>query len=334
MSKTAVLPRCPANPASLAFGPDRPWLAPLAGYSDLPFRLLCREYGAAVCVTEMVSAKGLVYHSPGTGELLASLPEDQPLVVQLFGAEADFLRRAVAMLREAGYGWFDLNMGCSVPKVLRQGAGAAMLGDMKNSLAVARAMLEESGPGRVGFKLRLGLDDARPVLPDLALRLEDLGAGWLTLHPRTARQGFGGAADWQALARLAPRLSLPLLASGDLFSAADGLRCLKQTGATGVMYARGAMHDPAIFAAHLALCRGEKPAQATPAVLRAMILRHMELARALCPGRAALWKMRSVVPRYVRALPGARALRQQLCRCTEWGELTEALENFLPAASR
>ena len=82
MSKTAVLPRCPANPASLAFGPDRPWLAPLAGYSDLPFRLLCREYGAAVCVTEMVSAKGLVYHSPGTGELLASLPEDQPLVVQ------------------------------------------------------------------------------------------------------------------------------------------------------------------------------------------------------------------------------------------------------------
>ncbi|WP_363322908.1 tRNA-dihydrouridine synthase [uncultured Desulfovibrio sp.] len=127
---------------------------------------------------------------------------------------------------------------------------------------------------------------------------------------------------------------MPLLASGDLFSAADGLRCLEQTGATGVMYARGAMHDPAIFAAHLALCRGEKPAQATPAVLRAMILRHMELARALCPGRAALWKMRSVVPRYVRALPGARALRQQLCRCTEWGELTEALENFLPAASR
>ena len=99
MSKTASLPRCPANPESLPFGPDKPWLAPLAGYSDLPFRLLCREYGAAVCVTEMVSAKGLVYQSPGTNDLLASLPEDQPLVVQLFGAEADFLRRAVALLR-------------------------------------------------------------------------------------------------------------------------------------------------------------------------------------------------------------------------------------------
>ncbi|WP_027719611.1 tRNA-dihydrouridine synthase family protein [uncultured Desulfovibrio sp.] len=334
MSKTASLPRCPANPESLPFSPDKPWLAPLAGYSDLPFRLLCREYGAAVCVTEMISAKGLVYQSPGTNDLLASLPEDQPLVVQLFGAEADFLRRAVALLREAGYGWFDLNMGCSVPKVLRQGAGAAMLGDVENSLAVAKAMLEEAGPGgagrsRVGFKLRLGLDDACPVLPDLALRLEDLGAGWLTLHPRTARQGFGGMANWDALTLLSPRLSLPLLASGDLFSAADGLRCLKQTGATGVMYARGAMHDPAIFAAHLALLREERPAEPTPAALRTMILRHMDLARAFCPGKAALWKMRSVVPRYVRALPGTRTLRQQLCRCTDWQELTDALENFL-----
>ena len=100
------------------------------------------------------------------------------------------------------------------------------------------------------------------------------------------------------------------------------------------MYARGAMHDPAIFAAHLTLRRGERPAEATPAALRAMILRHMDLARALCPGKAALWKMRSVVPRYVRALPGARALRQQLCRCTDWSELTDALENFLAAASR
>lgn len=329
MSRSAFsLPRCPAAPGSLPFGRDKPWLAPLAGYSDLPFRLLCREYGAAVCVTEMVSAKGLVYQSAGTGDLLASLPEDQPLVVQLFGAEAAFLRRAVALLREAGYGWFDLNMGCSVPKVLRQGAGAAMLDDVENALTVAAAMLKEAGPARVGFKLRLGLDTARPVLPDLALRLEDLGAGWITLHPRTARQGFGGRAEWEALARLAPRLSVPLLASGDLFTAEDGVRCLELSKATGVMYARGAMHDPSIFAAHLALCRGERPAQSNPAALRAMILRHMHLARELCPGQAAIWKMRSVVPRYVRALPGARALRQQLCRCTDWQSLERALDGF------
>lgn len=336
MNKNAgLLPphcRCPTSPARLPFGPEHPWLAPLAGYSDLPFRLLCREYGAAACVTEMVSAKGLIYGSPGTGALLATLPEDQPLVVQLFGSQAPFLQQAVEILREAGFGWFDLNMGCSVPKVMRQGAGAAMLADPENSLRVAEAMLRAAGPGRVGFKLRLGIDAARPVGEDLALRLEDLGAGWLTVHPRFARQGFGGAADWSALARLAPRLSLPLLASGDLFNAADGLRCLKRTGAGGVMYARGAMHNPAVFAEHRTLCRGGPPEAPAPERLRAMIRRHMALAREHCPNKAALWKMRSVVPRYVRSLPGARALRQQLCRCTDWPELEDALEAFLHGA--
>ena len=329
MTKVFQLPTCPSNPDTLPIGPQYPWLAPLAGYSDLPFRLLCREYGAAVCVTEMVSAKGLVYESPGTNELLMTLPEDQPLVVQLFGAEASFLGRAVELLRQAGYGWFDLNMGCSVSKVLRQGAGAAMLGDTENILVVARAMIEAAGRGRVGFKLRLGLDDARPVLPDLALRLEDAGAGWLTLHPRTARQGFGGTAQWDAIASLAQRLSIPLLASGDLFTAADGIACLESTGASGLMYARGAMHNPAIFADHATLLAGSPVEQADGPRLRAMISRHLRLARAHCPGKAALWKMRSVVPRYVRTLPGARALRQELCHCSDWEELDRLLDSYL-----
>ena len=219
MHKAFFLPESPADPGSLPFDREHPWLAPLAGYSDLPFRLLCRRYGAAVCVTEMVSAKGLVYRSPGTGELLQSLPGDQPLVVQLFGAEAPFLQRAVEMLRDAGYGWFDLNMGCSVAKVLKQGAGAAMLGDVPHALEVARAMLQAAGPGRVGFKIRLGLDSRRHVWRDLSLRLQDLGAGWITLHPRTARQGFGGEAAHELLAELKQALDIPLIASGDLFSA-------------------------------------------------------------------------------------------------------------------
>lgn len=329
MRKRFFLPAAPAGAASpLPFAADAPWLAPLAGYSDLPFRLLCRHYGAAVCVTEMVSAKGLIYKSPGTGELLMSLPEDQPLVVQLFGAEPEVLAEAVLTLRRAGYAWFDCNMGCSVPKVMRQGSGAALLGDPERALACAQAMIG-AAPGRVGFKLRLGLDRDRLVLPDLALRLEDAGAAWLTLHPRTARQGFGGSADWEAIARLAQRLSIPLLASGDLFSAEDGVRCLAETGATGLMYARGALHDPAVFAAHRALLRGEEPAQPEAASLRAMISLHVRLAREHGWGDGALWKMRSLVPRYVRFLPGVRVLRQRLCRCTDWQDLETALDEFL-----
>lgn len=328
----AHIPPCPANPPALPTGPDHPWLAPLAGYSDLPFRLLCREYGAAVCVTEMISAKGLVYQSSGTSDLLKTLPQDQPLVVQLFGAEPPFLAQAVRLLREAGFGWFDLNVGCSVPKVLRQKAGAALLGQEDLLLEIAHAMLDAAGPGRVGFKLRLGVDDARPVLPDLALRLEDAGAGWLTLHPRTARQGFGGHARTEELTRLAPRLSIPLLASGDLFTAADGLRCLRQCGVRGVMYARGAMSNPAIFADHAVLLAGGAPLPPDAARTRAMILRHMELAREHGCGQAAVWKMRSAAPRYIRAVPGARALRQALCRCKDWQETEEALDRFFSEA--
>ncbi|MDE5879782.1 MAG: tRNA-dihydrouridine synthase, partial [Desulfovibrio sp.] len=289
--------------------------------------------GAAVFVNLMVSDTGSVYKSPGTGELLQSLPEDQPLVVQLFGAEPEVLGEAVLTLRRAGYAWFDCNMGCSVPKVMRQGAGAALLGDPTRAVACARAMVAAAGPGgRVGFKLRLGLDAARPVLPDLALRLEDAGAAWLTLHPRTARQGFGGCADWGEIAKLARRLSIPLVASGDLMDAAAGRRCLAETGATAVMYARGALHDPAVFAAHGALARGERPAAPGAEALRAMISLHVRLAREHAGNDGALWKMRSLVPRYVRFLPGVRVLRQRLCRCTDWQDLETALDEFLDSA--
>jgi tRNA-dihydrouridine synthase B len=330
LKPVSPLRRCPANPASLPTGREHPWLAPLAGYSDLPFRILCREYGAAVCVTEMVSAKGLVYSGAGTRDLLATAPEDQPLAVQLFGSEPEFLRQAVEILREAGYGWFDLNMGCAVRKVMRQGAGAALLDDPAKAIGVAKAMLGAAGRGRVGFKLRLGVSGGGPALTDLALRLQDMGAGWLALHPRTARQGFGGQADWDAIANLAHKLTLPLLASGDLLTAQDGLRCLDHTGAAGVMYARGAMRNPAIFAAHRALCQKGSPQKTAP--LRGIILRHIALARALGPDNRALRKMRSVIPRYARSVPGARVLRDAICRCADWQELEDALAAFFQPA--
>ncbi len=244
----------------LPVGPDRPWLAPLAGFSDLPFRLLCRELGAAVACTEMISAKGLVLgqgrRSGATDELLATVPADSPLVVQLFGAEPDFLEKAVLILKDRGYVWFDLNMGCSVPKVGKSGAGSAMLRDPDNAEAAARAMLRAAGPGRVGFKLRLGWQAGEEVYLSLAKRLCDAGAGWLTLHPRYAKQGFSGRADHAATAALVRVVSVPVLASGDLFSAADGACVLRETGAAGLMFARGAVQNPAVFGELTALLKG------------------------------------------------------------------------------
>ncbi len=317
------------QPERLPIGPDKPWLAPLAGYSDLPFRALCREYGAACCVTEMVSAKGLDFGGNNTWRVLATVPEDTPLVVQLFGAEAEVLGRAVHTLREKGFAWFDLNMGCSVPKVARQGAGSAMFRDLDNALACARAMIAEAEPGHVSFKLRLGLtEDSCPWL-DLALRLQDAGAGLITLHPRTARQGFSGTARWEELARAREALDIPVLASGDLFTAEDAVRCLRETHVDGVMYGRGALTNPAIFEDHLALVQGQPLPEHSRSDLKHMIERHMSLISQYDDEEHALFRLRSIVPRYVRTFPGIRRLRQQLCQCRSFAELDKLLEKFL-----
>lgn len=318
---------------ALPFAPDKPWLAPLAGWSDLPFRLLCRTFGAAVCCTEMISAKGLIYHSPGTADLFATCPEDEPLVVQLFGGEAPFMEEAAARLRGMGFVWFDCNMGCSVPKVTRTGSGAAMCRDIDNALKVAEALVRAAGRGRVGFKLRLGWDEpgkspAADTWRVLAPALEDIGACWLTLHPRTAKQGFTGAARWEILRELKALVSLPVVASGDLFTAEDGVRCLKETGVDTVMYARGALRDPAIFKAHLDLLAGRAPATADVPTLLGRIREHARLARALTHEKVALLKMRTIVPRYVRHIEGSKQLRADIIACRTWEDFEAALGAF------
>ncbi|MDR2488488.1 MAG: tRNA-dihydrouridine synthase family protein [Desulfovibrio sp.] len=395
----------------LPISPETPWLAPLAGFSDLPFRLLCREQGAAVACTEMISAKGVVYgvrnnkkardgHSGSTDDLLATCPEDSPLVVQLFGAEPEFLTEATELLCGRGFCWFDLNMGCPVPKVTKTGAGAALLREPARAVAAAAAVFRSAGPGRAGCKLRLGWDAVSPVYIDLAKALEDAGAAWITLHPRYARQGFSGEADTEAWEKLVRAVSIPVLASGDLFRAKDALRCLS-TGVSGVMFARGAMTNPAIFRRYHSLYRasaaqpslfaekrrendasiedgndlewrhrfreeeqtspGGAREKALPEIRRgagkegepggfvrewsghagefpdreellSLILRHAALACELTPGKRghspALLKMRAVVPRYTRHLPGVKRLRPALARCRNWDEFSDIIRRF------
>lgn len=323
---------CGNSTDELPIAPDKPWLAPLAGYSDLPFRLLCREYGAAVCETEMLSAKGLLYKSPGTGELLNNIASDHPLVVQLFGSAAADMGEAVAILANSGYRWFDCNMGCSVRKVMRQGAGASLLMDMKKCLDIARAMIKSTekieGPKGVGFKIRLGIDNSSPVLPDLASRLEDMGASWICVHPRWAKQGFGGNADWTILEMLAKKISIPIIASGDLFEAKDGIKCIQQTGVAGVMYARGALRNPAIFSDHHKLLHGGEILPPNQSDIAKIIRRHMNHVANYCTWEETRFRMRFIVPRYVRHAPNARIIRQRLCDCRSWEDFEAILEEY------
>lgn len=310
------------NTRTLPFAPDAPWLAPLAGYSDLPFRTLCRAYGAACSETEMVSVKGLVYGGFGTERLLATTDDDTPLVVQLFGAEPEIYERAMPILLERGFTHFDLNAGCSVRKVNKSGSGSALMSRPALLLKIVETMVRAAGPGNVGVKMRLGFTPGEENFLDLGRALQDLGAGWLTLHPRTAKQLFGGQARWQAIGELKRAVGIPVLASGDLFTAEDAARCLAETGCDGVMFARGALTDPMIFQRLRDILAGREPAQRTAESLAEAALTHIRLCRNLDRTPRAFRALRAFLPRYAKGFSGIRALRHALLTCHDWDELT------------
>ncbi len=316
-------------------GPDKPWLAPLAGYSDLPFRMLCREYGAACACTEMISARGLTHKSPGTEALLGTCPEDTPLVAQVYGSEPEVMSQAMEDLLQRGFRMFDLNVGCSVPKVCKTGCGAAMLRSPDVLYAVVRSIVAQAGKGAVGVKMRLGWAMQADCYLEIATELENLGVAWLTLHPRYAKQGFSGQAHWESIRKLKQHVRIPVLASGDLFSAEDGVRCLEETGADGVMFARGALTDPAIFNRFLdALLRRQEPGAPSAGLrdrnaLLQLFLRHCELAHSHGNPYTAFLKMRFFAPRYLRHVADARALRKRVVSCKDWSALKALFQEQL-----
>ncbi|MFW5487192.1 MAG: tRNA dihydrouridine synthase [Desulfovibrio sp.] len=308
---------------------DKPWLAPLAGYSDLPFRLLCRELGAGVCVTEMVSAKGLIFGTNATARLVATTSADTPLVVQIFGAEPEYIGLGMDYLLEHGFTYFDLNAGCPVPKVAKSGSGAVMLKTPETLYKVAETMVERAGTGNVGIKFRLGWDTQNINCLEIGQELERLGAGWLSLHPRTARQGYSGTADWSYIRRLVEAVDIPVIASGDLHTAEDGIRCLDETGAAAIMFARGALSDPAIFAKFNALINSRPIAPTTGADIASLARRQADLIREQCgDAMRTLYRMRSIIPRYVKSLPGARSIRKRITACVEWEELQRIIADI------
>lgn len=309
---------------SLPISPDKPWLAPLAGYSDLPFRMLCRKRGCAVAVTEMVSVKGLKYDGKGTKSLLATCAEDAPLVVQLFGGEPNDYSDTMPQLIDEGYHFFDLNSGCPVKKVLKTGGGSALHLDPDRLVETARTMVKAAGEGRVGVKIRLGFMMGEDNYLEIAKRLEDVGVAWITMHPRYSKQMFSGTADWSKLAVLKQNISIPVIGSGDLFTAEDAIECIKQTGIDGIMFARGALYDPAIFTRYLKLLDDPSCDNLPPFDLGRTMEEHIVTTREFDGSRRSFRKIRSILPRYAKGMDGIRAIRSRLTQCSDWDELIEA----------
>ncbi len=308
--------------------PDSPWLAPLAGYSDLPFRLLSKQYGCGVCCSEMVSVKGLAFKNAGTKRLLATCPEDDPMVLQLFGAEAQFFEPVMEKLIGMGYRNFDLNSGCPVRKVLKSGSGVKLMDDLDKLVNIASIMVKKAAEhpdgGRVGVKFRLGFQKGEDVYIDLGKRLQDVGVDWVTLHPRYGKQMFAGEADWSKLKLLKEAIDIPVVGSGDLFTAEDGVRCVAETGIDTIMFARGALYDPSIYARYIALRNGKELPPRDGAALAKVVREHIALTRKHEGDGRSFRKIRSIIPRYAKGLKGIRALRGSLLECKDWDELEKA----------
>lgn len=291
-------------------------LAPLAGYTDVSFRLLCREQGAGLCFSEMISCHGLVYGQRQTRELLATVPEERPVAFQLFGSDPQVMGEAAAILSLCPIDAIDINMGCPVRKVTRKGAGVALMKDMAKAETIIRSVCANT-PLPVSVKFRSGVQHDAIIAADFALMAEGAGAAALTVHGRTWSQGFSGEADWQVIARVKQSVSVPVIGNGDILNYQDGLRMMTETGCDAVMIGRGALGNPWVF-----------QATGRPLTLAArmpVILRHFALMERFLPERQAVFKSKHHLARYLCGLPGATRLRRQITLCTTLIELRSLL---------
>jgi nifR3 family TIM-barrel protein len=232
-------------------------LAPLAGITNLPFRLMAKKAGCGLVCSEMVSSHGLVYKSQKTAQLLNSVPQEKPLSAQIFGSDPDIMAGAAAIVEGMGADILDINFGCSVRKVVRTGSGVALM----RTPDVARAVLKAVRNAiriPLTIKIRSGWDASGEQALNIARIAEDCGVDAVAVHPRTAKQLFGGRADWSLIAAVKEKLSIPVIGNGDIFSAQDALKMLTETGCDAIMIGRKAIGNPGIFSQVLARIRGDE----------------------------------------------------------------------------
>ncbi len=296
---------------------DSPFiLAPLAGYTDLPFRRLCREFGAGLVVSEMISCHGLIYEQAKTLAMLASSPEERPVAFQLFGADPLIMGRAAAMLSTFQPDLIDINMGCPVKKVTKRGAGAALMQEPKLAAEIIKSVIDNSTVP-VTIKTRIGVDSRHISAVSFARMAEDAGAAAVTVHGRTWAQGFTGTADWEIIARVKEAVCLPVIGNGDIQSHAQGLAMMRESGCDGVMIGRAALGNPWVFAPE------GKPADLS--LLLAGVSRHLQLIEQMMTTDHVPGCIKNHLGRYFKGLPESARHRKMIYDCKDLPALHEAL---------
>ena len=252
-------------------------LAPMAGVSDLPFRLLCHEQGAGMVCSEMISAKAILYHNKNTEELMQIHLDEGPVSLQLFGSDPDIVSEMAKRIEERPFAVMDLNMGCPVPKVVNNGEGSAL---MKNPL-LAGKIIEKTAKAiqkPLTVKIRKGFDDAHVNAVEMAKIAQESGAAAVAVHGRTREQYYSGTADWDIIAQVKQAVKIPVIGNGDVVDAASALRLFEQTGCDGYMIARGAEGNPWIFRQILHYFEtGEHLSRPDFSEVTEMLLRHAKM---------------------------------------------------------
>ncbi|HJC38002.1 MAG TPA: tRNA dihydrouridine synthase DusB [Candidatus Mediterraneibacter faecigallinarum] len=305
-------------------------LGPMAGVTDLPFRLLCREQGAGLLCMEMVSAKAILYNNRNTEQLLTIHPDEKPVSLQFFGSDPKIMSEMAKRIEERPFDILDINMGCPVPKVVKNGEGSALMKDPKLVYEIVSAVVKAIEKP-VTVKIRKGFDDEHVNAVEIAKIVEEAGAAAVAVHGRTREQYYSGKADWDIIRQVKEEISIPVIGNGDVTSPQKAEALLQQTGCDGVMIARGAEGNPWIFSEMTAYEQtGQVPPRPDREALREMMLRHARMQLEYKGEYLGIREMRKHVAWYTKGLPGASTLRNEINKVETYDELERLLDEKLP----
>ena len=301
------------------------FLAPMAGVTDLPFRLLCREQGAGMSVTEMVSAKAILYKNKNTKELLAVDRAEGPVSVQLFGSDPEIMAAIAAQIEDGPYVAIDVNMGCPVPKIVNNHEGSALMKDPAQAEKVLTAMVK-AVKKPVTVKFRKGFNDQNINAVEFAKMAESCGVAAVAVHGRTREQYYSGKADWDIIRQVKEAVKIPVIGNGDITCAKDAAKMIEQTGCDGVMIGRGCQGNPWIFRELLAYEEtGSIPERPGTDQIRETMLRHARLQIEFKGDYIGIREMRKHVAWYTKGMQGSAKLRDEINQVESY----EELENLL-----